>query len=66
MSQQNVRGSRKSITRTGDDKVSQLIHWRVCKTWYDHTPDPVLESENTKISWDFLKFKQIWRGGKEA
>lgn len=43
------------------DKVAQIIHWHMCgmhgfergPKWYDHTPAPVLESETTKILWDF-------------
>ena len=43
------------------DKVAQIIHWRLCEKlgfyrgekWYNHLPEPVLESENSKILWDF-------------
>ena len=43
------------------DKVAQIIHWNLCGRWgferngrwYDHTPEPVLESEKVKILWDF-------------
>ena len=43
------------------DKVAQIVHWHMCgmygferaSKWYDHTPEPVLESETTKILWDF-------------
>ncbi len=43
------------------DKVAQVIHWRLCERlgfergekWYNHVPEPVLESEESKILWDF-------------
>ena len=43
------------------DKVAQVVHWRLCKSyglengdvWYKHEPKPVIENEQTKILWDF-------------
>ena len=43
------------------DKVAQVVHWRLCKSyglesgdiWYKHEPKPVTENEQTKILWDF-------------
>ena len=43
------------------DNVAQIIHWRPCEKlgfyrgekWYSHSPEPVLESENSKILLDF-------------
>ena len=43
------------------DKVAQVIHWRLCHRfkintedkWYNHIPEPVLESRKHKILWDF-------------
>ena len=43
------------------DKVAQVVHWRLCKSyglesgdiWYTHEPKPVIENEQTKILWDF-------------
>ena len=45
----------------GHDKVAQVVHWRLCKSygldsgdvWYKHEPKPVIENEQTKILWDF-------------
>ena len=41
--------------------IASYIHWWLChreglpcsKAWYDHTPEKVLENENTKILFDF-------------
>ena len=43
------------------DKVVQVVHWRLYKSyglesgdvWYKHEPKPVIENELTKILWDF-------------
>lgn len=43
------------------DKVAQVLHWHLCRmwqfdrddNWYNHKPEPVTESEKTKILWDF-------------
>ena len=43
------------------DKVAQVIHWRLCHRfkinredkWYNHILEPVLESREHKILWDF-------------
>ena len=43
------------------DEVAKILHWKLCgkwgfdrgKTWYDHKPEKVLESEDCKILWDF-------------
>ena len=43
------------------DKVALVIHWKLCERygfdksqkWYDHRPQPIVESEETKILWDF-------------
>ena len=43
------------------DRVAQVIHWKLnekcgfTKTskWYDHKPDPVCDSENYKLLWEF-------------
>ena len=43
------------------DRVGQYIHWVICKQhgaqhtthWYEHHPEPVTETENTTILWDF-------------
>ena len=43
------------------DEVAKILHWKLCekwgfkrgKTWYDHKPEKVLESEICKILWDF-------------
>ena len=43
------------------DKVAQVVHWRLCKSyglergdvWYKHQPKPVIENELTKVLWDF-------------
>ena len=42
------------------DKVAQMVHWRLCKSyglergdvWYKHEPKPVIENEQTKVLWD--------------
>ena len=41
------------------DRVSQYIHWKVCqhykvpyhKNWYEHKPEPTVETESTTIHW---------------
>ena len=43
------------------DKVAQVIHWQLCHRfkinredkWYNHIPEPGLESREHKILWDF-------------
>ena len=38
-----------------------MIHWNLCKkfdlpckeTWYDHSPESVLENDQVKVLWDF-------------
>ena len=43
------------------DKVAQAIHWNLCKqfnlrrkeTWYDHSPEAVMENDQVKLLWDF-------------
>ena len=43
------------------DRVGQYIHWSVCKQvnaphaehWYEHHPDPVTETQDVTILWDF-------------
>ena len=43
------------------DKVAQVVHWRLCKSygfesgdvWYKHEPKLVRENEQTKILWVF-------------
>ena len=43
------------------DNVAKMLHWKPCEKWgfnraekwYIHKPEKVLESENSKILWDF-------------
>ena len=43
------------------DKVAQVVHWNLCKkiylqcskTWYDHSPEIVMENDQVKLLWDF-------------
>ena len=43
------------------DRVAKFIHWTLCKNfnlthtekWYEHTPQPVIESTEVAILWDF-------------
>ena len=43
------------------DRVASIIHWELCgihgfqksKNWFDHQAEPVLESDDVKILWDF-------------
>ena len=43
------------------DEVAQAIHWNLCKkfnlqckeTWYDHSPEAVMENDQVKLLWDF-------------
>ena len=43
------------------DRVGQYLHWKICqhygaphaKTWYEHKPQPVVETKNATILWDF-------------
>ena len=42
------------------DKVAGAVHWSLCETyhikrskqWYQHTTEPVIETESVKILWD--------------
>ena len=44
-----------------DDNVARYIHWQLCgkcgleraNNWYEQKPERVVESENSKILWDF-------------
>ena len=41
--------------------MARVIHWKLCEkwgfekgeTWYQHTPEKVLENEECKLLWDF-------------
>ena len=43
------------------DKVSQLVHWNLCRryriqhtrNWYEHNAEKVTENEKAKILWEF-------------
>ena len=43
------------------DRVGQYIHWKIrqyysapcAKTWYEHKPQKVVETESATVSWDF-------------
>ena len=74
MWRQNVQNSPKSITRTEDTTklpsdslgLCEKLGYERGKTWYDHTSEPVLESENTTILWDFKGFIRFGGEGKQA
>ena len=43
------------------DRVAQYLHWKICqhygakhaKHWYEHKPEPVVETKIATILWDF-------------
>ena len=43
------------------DTVARAVHWSLCKKyqmpcsnkWYEHQPQPVTETENAKLLWDY-------------
>ena len=43
------------------NKIGRYLHWNICKDagievsqkWYEHVPDPVIETEEKTILWDF-------------
>ena len=47
--------------KTRHDRIGQYLHWTICKNfgaphaenWYEHHPDPVTESHQVTILWDF-------------
>ena len=57
---ENKMLAQKQYKNWSNDKLAQVIHWRIYEKlgferdekWNNHSSEPVLESENSKILWD--------------